>query len=711
MADDLDRYDVWYSRKLWQLLPGVYRAEDSDDFDKAGPLREIVERVGAQAAVVRRSIDRLWEDQSIETCDDWLIDYIGDLLSTNLVASLDARGRRVDVGKTIYYRRRKGTVGLLEELAGDITGWRVRVVEFFRHMSRTRHGLDPAIGVTAPATTPRGQLQREQGLVGRRTGTGAGGFADLRNVHGASLTSSAFDEYFHTADVRRGRGPTGWYGIPHLGVFVWRLKSFQVIGVTAVQDAKCRNQYTFDPTGRDIPLFAAGDHVTGDQWVSPKEHEVPGPISRPLLQAAFAELYRDPDHSHSLAVHRKVGGAVLDYLFVPASEVSQDPRTSTGRFAIDPTRGRIIAPVGVTDGEYRVDYHYGFASEIGAGPYDRRVARDPRAPAPPTPPPPTRVRSGTGLDTAIAALVPAGTAPTTGRIQIDDSLTYAAIADIPRIGAVEIAAANRTRPLVRSTKATWTFEGNGPDATLVLDGLFVSRGTEIVLAGELAHVKIRCCTFDPGTWEAKNSAWKQAADYKVAEDGPRLAPTRLRIAGKIRTLEIERSILGPISDSGTFTAETLTIRDSIIQAASPTEPAFALTNGALALSRCTVLGAVKAHRIDVSESILHDVATVDDVQHGCVRFSAWAAGSMLPRKYESVKIAPREDLFVSRELGHPAMAQLIATVGSAIAEGAEDGSEMGAFAREKSSIKERSILIKYQEYLPLGIEPVIVHAT
>src|SRR5262249_51138320 len=112
MATDTDRYEAWYSYKLWTLLPALYRAEDSDSLDQPGHLQELVARIGAQAAIVRRSIDRLWDDQSIETCDDWVIDYIGDLLATNLVASLDERGRRVDVGKTINYRRRKGTLAL-----------------------------------------------------------------------------------------------------------------------------------------------------------------------------------------------------------------------------------------------------------------------------------------------------------------------------------------------------------------------------------------------------------------------------------------------------------------------------------------------------------------------------------------------------------------------------------------------------------------------
>ena len=111
-----------------------------------GPLRELLNRIGAQVAVVRRSIDRLWADQSIETCDDWVIPYIGDLLGTDLVGNLDARAQRLDVAKTIHYRRRKGTLEVLEELARDVTGWTAHVVEGFRRLARTRHGLDPAIG-------------------------------------------------------------------------------------------------------------------------------------------------------------------------------------------------------------------------------------------------------------------------------------------------------------------------------------------------------------------------------------------------------------------------------------------------------------------------------------------------------------------------------------------------------------------------------------
>src|SRR3989441_8716589 len=164
MRTDADHYQVYYADKLWNLLPAIYRAEDTEGFGKKGPLRELANRIGAQAAILRRSMDRMWEDQSIETCDDWVIPYIADLLATNLVASLDARGQRLDVAKTIYYRRRKGTVAILEEIAADITGWDAKIVEFFRRMGRTRHGLDPAIGVPQATDDDIATLQLAEGL-------------------------------------------------------------------------------------------------------------------------------------------------------------------------------------------------------------------------------------------------------------------------------------------------------------------------------------------------------------------------------------------------------------------------------------------------------------------------------------------------------------------------------------------------------------------
>ncbi len=689
MAADPDRYEAWYAEKLWMLLPAIYRAEDATSLDGAGPLRELVARIGAQAAIVRRGIDRLWEDQSVESCDNWVIDYIGDLLATNLVASLDTRGRRVDVGKTIYYRRRKGTVGLLEELADDITGWSVRVVEQFRRLGRTRHGLDPAIGPPTSPGDPRGQLQRAQGLVGERTRTAAGGLADLRNVHGANLTNTPFDEYFHTADVRRGRGTAGWQNIPRLGVFAWRLRSLGVAGATAVRDAACTNQYVFDPTGRDIRLFAPGGRTFGDAWVSPREHQVPGPISADLLNASFGDLYAP----RALWVRRFVGGPPpADYVEVPPSEVTRDPRQATGRFFIDPARGRLIAPAGADDGPFLVDYHYGFTSEIGAGAYDRRAPGTDEAPAPRRAP----VTGGSGLAAELTALAAVGT------VTIGDSTTYTDIADVAGIRDISVRAANLERPLIRPNVSEWVFTGTG-DAALAFDGLFLS-GADLVLRGSFNRVTLRCCTLDPGAWDGDTGTFAAAADGKT------LVASRLRVEGSVGTLVIDRSILGPVDDGG-GQVEALAVSDSIVHACDPAASSITLSAGATELSRCTLIGPAQVRRLEASECILADAVRVDDTQHGCVRFTAWKADSRLPRRYESVMVPPGVTLFASVAFGHHDYAQLLPTVAPVILEGGEDGCEPGAFARERNAVKERSLLIKYQEYLPIGVEPVVVHIT
>ena len=143
MADFDDGYASFYAERLWLLLPAVYRTADTDGSGAPGPLRELVNRIGAQVAVVRRSIDRLWADQSIETCDDWVIPYIGDLLGHQPRQQPGTAGQRLDVANTIDYRRRKGTVEVLEELAHDVTAVRY-ALDRTRRRGLPAPGADPA---------------------------------------------------------------------------------------------------------------------------------------------------------------------------------------------------------------------------------------------------------------------------------------------------------------------------------------------------------------------------------------------------------------------------------------------------------------------------------------------------------------------------------------------------------------------------------------
>jgi len=833
MAPDLlDHYQAYYQDKLWSLVPAIYRTLDTASLSAAGPLREIVNRIGTQAAILRRSIDRLWEDQSIETCDDWVIAYVADLLATNLVASLDARGRRLDVARTIYYRRRKGTVSNLEELAADITGWDARVVEFFRRLGRTRHSFDPEIGEPADTADPAGQsaLQLAEGLRGFWTRTGAGGWADLRNRYGATKSTSAFDEYSHTVDVRRGVDMVGWHNIPRLGVFLWRLYSFGVDQSVPVPVTGCPDQFAFDPTGRQIPLFAAASRTRaasfGDQWVSPDEWQLPGPIATALLQTALTDpaaipLYAAIDPSDGVTVQPNSLGvftrSAAGYNLVDVSHFI-DPATHRSTIFPDVGRFRVMNP---PPGEpLFATYHYGFSSAIGAGPFDRRV---PGVPMPSVPAPAVSFQDGA----AITVPTPAGTAT------ILDSLTYTTVNDAAGIAESRVEAAALKRPVLRlpapaPAVSEWVLTGADDRSVLTLDGLLVSGG-DIVLRGAFATVTITCCTLDPGNVG-------DGSVFAPSVDGRDLRPTRLYVEADVAMLVIDRSICGPIRTRGNGSVISLAATDSIVQGIRTSDPgafaaediadavgfalvlrdpspvsvflrglldaptqaalaawdgtsapdpallagllaglnaavnggsiydparfagiplspdtqellasaptgadlirlnrllleeaypeaigqlAISLPAGTLSLTRSTVLGRLFAHRLQASECILDDWSRVEDTQHGCVRFTAWATGSVLPQQFESAEVSPRGPLFGSRQFGEPDYAQLLPTAdravvapaGATILQGAENGSEMGAFGREKSAIKERSLLIKYQEFMPLGLVPVIVHVT
>jgi len=231
---------------------------------------------------------------------------------------------------------------------------------------------------------------------------------------------------------------------------------------------------------------------------------------------------------------------------------------------------------------------------------------------------------------------------------------------------------------IRAQKLLTRFEGAEPDAALL-------RTMVRVLNREIARTKL----YDPKLFR-----------------GITLAPATTRLIAE--------------DPSG---ADLVRLNRLLLEDAFPLEladSALALKSGEVRLVRSTVMGSAYVHRLDASESILDGMFVVDDYQHGCVRFSAWTTGSILPRKYESVEVAPDSPLFVSRVFGQPGYSQLMETVDAAIqpgqanttiAEGAQNRSEMGAFAREKNPIKERSLKIKYDEYMPIGLVPIIIHVT
>jgi hypothetical protein len=727
-ADDYERV---YGERLWSLVPGVYRDEDGRE-PEPGVLRAFVEAVASDLAVVRRSVDRLGEDAFVETADGWALPYLGDLVATRLVSALNERGRRVDVAKTIHYRRRKGTPRVLEELIADITGWDGVVVEHFRRLGRHRHGLDP----------------EPDPLRGRVTGTRPGGWADLRSARGAELADTAFDEYHHTPDVRRHRGLRGRHGVPKLAVRIFRLPAWPLVRVTPGPgpDAGAR---TIDPSGRDVPLFQRrGRPADFELWRSAREWEVAGPMRcRALGDADFlvtdevvatleaavalpataaADLRRfvgvcfDGERRLRTAVRSLpaassaaiLGAATWRALLaaalapdcgkaalVPGSlELETAPGTAiereriaagdleawttptTGvRVVVDSERGRARFIGGPPAAGLTVTHHVGFPGPIGAGPWDRSAALEP----------PDTTLAGGG---AIAA----GAILADGVTRIGDSLSYTGIPNETAAVRLVLHAADRQRPYVR-LGADWVLDsGANSESVATIDGIWLGAGAApraLVLRGDFERVTLRHTTLDPGGADAL---------------GRVLAPVSLVVEGAVELLELDHAICGPVRVAAGAAVERVLVRDSIVHAAGQ---AIDAPRSELEVERSTVIGRVGCARLHASELLAAGRVDVTDIQQGCFRFSAAPRGSRLPRPYESHVLDSAAGLFTSLRFGDPGYTQLAHDVTGPLARAAEDTSEIGAWSSLRNPIRFDGLRAKVDEYAPFGLVPFYVFDT
>ena len=112
---------------LYDRLPEVYRERDEQQEPKY-QLREYLGIYESLFSVIYDDIENLYHNLFIETCDPWVIPYIGDLLGVSHLRG-DIPFQRADVANTIALRRRKGTIGALERLTYDLTGWGVHCSE------------------------------------------------------------------------------------------------------------------------------------------------------------------------------------------------------------------------------------------------------------------------------------------------------------------------------------------------------------------------------------------------------------------------------------------------------------------------------------------------------------------------------------------------------------------------------------------------------
>src|SRR4051794_6012600 len=92
--------------RLYNLLPAIYRLKDVGE---GGPLHALLAVIESEVQNLEADIAGLYDNWFIETCDEWVVPYIGDLLSVRGLRELSPGtfSRRAYVANTLAYRRRK----------------------------------------------------------------------------------------------------------------------------------------------------------------------------------------------------------------------------------------------------------------------------------------------------------------------------------------------------------------------------------------------------------------------------------------------------------------------------------------------------------------------------------------------------------------------------------------------------------------------------
>src|SRR6266404_1739367 len=126
------------AQRLYQLLPTIYRIRDAE---QGSLLQTLISVLAQQAQVMEEDLAQLYDNLFIETCAPWVVPYIGDLIGAGTVnrTGIVQTGTRAEVANTLRYRRAKGTLVVLEQLAHDATGWDAHSAEYFQLLTATQH--------------------------------------------------------------------------------------------------------------------------------------------------------------------------------------------------------------------------------------------------------------------------------------------------------------------------------------------------------------------------------------------------------------------------------------------------------------------------------------------------------------------------------------------------------------------------------------------
>ncbi len=734
---------------LYNLLPVIYRMRDAE---QGHPLRELLAVMDEQGALIEQNIATLYENWFVETAEDWAVPYIAELVGYTPVheaglpgagAGSAARNKvlapRREAAHTVNFRRRKGTLAVLEQLTLESAGWQGHAVEFFTLLGWNQH------------------LNHQH--------PDRGGTLSVRDGGALALLGGPLDGAAHMVDVRSpdSHRARGRFNIPSIGVFAAPLSSYSLTDSPACCVEKEGSQcFTFSVLGHDTPLFTRPVPPGSPDALRP-ELRLPQAIGRRAFsslesrhppKASASPSYFGPGLSLSVTTWgwRGQGRMVLAPRdIIPANLSDWNAyKAPRNKVLVDPERGRLVFPAGQLPRGVTVSYHHGFSMDLGGGEYLRPTDQPAGARV-------YRVRKEGRLPGEYAQVMSAygqwctdrnepATGTKAGVIEIMDSRAYEERFEFALAPGeyLQVRAAVGARPTLRlldyRVDQPDPLSVTGGDASrFVLDGLLVvgrglvvngpgsrrasADGGDPAGGGDLCDVTIRHCTLVPG--------WNLDCDCEPQRpEEPSILLDRTRAA-----VRISRSILGPVQvrrDPDNGTAPPLALADSMWDATGPGSVVLGDEVGGsafatLCVQRCTVIGEVFAHSVSLGEdSIFLGPLVAARRQHGCLRFCYLSPCSSTPQRYncqpdlvrsaalagdpsdpgaqagadrEALRVRPA---LASSRYGNPEYGRLAPGTAAEIVRGASDESEMGVLHDLFSPQRAANLRVRLDEYTVAG---------
>ncbi len=722
-----------------------------------GPLESLLLVVSEQLQAVAYDLDQLYDNQFIETCAQWVIPYIGDLIGYRSVAGIapEVDNPRSEVAETISLRRRKGTILVIEQLARDATGWGAHAKEQFQVLADTQY---------MKHNRPRNFYA-----------------PNLRQWKPGIYMDTGFDETAHKVDVRR-IDSTQWnahgqYNIQNIAVFLWSLSAYSVtqspLTKMELGNAQC---FRFSALNQDVPLFHAAISQGEQIAAAAGPANVPDRLLRRVLCADLTQsvggAYYGQGASLALYLNKQllnpyqIGVADLagkDGAWANLSPTEGPFKNGELVVLIDPELGRLALANNYSGQPLSATWYYGANANMGGGEYARNTTTSPFAvddPAYVVPFPDPRFAGLQDALTYAVGLLPLGNAVAveiSGESAAQDAsdlalnefpfvsasvtMTTALSVDLPANTTLELRSADPTvqtllldgaltvtgdarsrfllNGIVMAAQATFTPPATAPALLNVPLVRPISAGSTENL---LAELTLTDCTLVPG-W-----GFQAATDNGKPQKAAQAKAPVLQLAANTVALTATNSILGGILSNP---LATVSLTNCIVDATDPSNTAYAAVDAAtdeksggaaLTMNGCTVVGRVHASVLQyVSDCIFwaYDnkkgtgALVADRRQQGCVRFSFLPFGAVVPAQYECVQqaVAGVFPVFVTTLYGQPGYLKLMACTDDSIRRGASDGSEMGAYHFVMAPQRESDLQIRLQEYVPVGMEFGIVYQT